>query len=164
MDTKEKQAKAAKDNLPMPYIVFESEKIKCGRKNCRSCPHGPYWYLYSTRKGKLSKTYLGKELPEWAAELKEYGSLSRLYRLLRGHTKIRTQGQWRARLTEILRELETSIADGENADSAVSVCYGCFGIPRDIFQAVLVLDKVAYLGVWSNTPKATQAKLTKALS
>jgi len=164
MTTKEKHAQDDKDKLPMPYMVFECEKVKCGRANCRSCPHGPYWYLYSTRKGKLTKTYLGKELPEWAIELKEYGSLSRLYRLLRGYRMPRTQGAWRERLTEIFAELVESVADGESVDRVAVMCGGCHGSARDILQAAMLLDKLAYLGCWARLPKSTQKKLTKALS
>lgn len=36
--------------------------IKCG-KECRRCPHGPYWYGYYRSKGKFISFYLGKKLP-----------------------------------------------------------------------------------------------------
>jgi hypothetical protein len=41
-------------------ITYRQEMIKCGKKNCKRCPHGPYWYSYWTENGKLKKKYLGK--------------------------------------------------------------------------------------------------------
>ncbi|HEY9853327.1 MAG TPA: hypothetical protein V6D28_27895 [Leptolyngbyaceae cyanobacterium] len=44
--------------------VYRLEKVKCGKPNCHSCPHGPYWYAYFRRNGKLVSKYVGKELKD----------------------------------------------------------------------------------------------------
>jgi hypothetical protein len=43
--------------------------VKFGKDQCKKCErgegHGPYWYLYFRRKGKLTSRYIGKtEDPE----------------------------------------------------------------------------------------------------
>jgi hypothetical protein len=45
--------------------------VKCGKDRCKKCErgegHGPYWYLYFRRNGKLISRYIGKtEDPEGA--------------------------------------------------------------------------------------------------
>jgi hypothetical protein len=42
-------------------ITYRQEKISCG-KNCRGCPHGPYWYGYWREGGKTRSKYIGKYL------------------------------------------------------------------------------------------------------
>jgi len=44
-------------------IVYRREKVRCGKENCRRCPHGPYWYGYQRTNGKVVSFYVGKELP-----------------------------------------------------------------------------------------------------
>ena len=48
--------------------TLRSERVKCGKERCRKCregpAHGPYWYLYFRRNGKLTSRYIGKKLPE----------------------------------------------------------------------------------------------------
>lgn len=39
---------------------YRAEYVKCGKKGCKSCPHGPYWYGYERKGGKLHKKYYGK--------------------------------------------------------------------------------------------------------
>ncbi len=43
------------------------EWVRCGKDRCKKCAegggHGPYWYLYFRRHGKLTSRYIGKELP-----------------------------------------------------------------------------------------------------
>jgi hypothetical protein len=39
---------------------FRAEYVKCGKKGCKSCPHGPYWYGYERKNGRLHKKYYGK--------------------------------------------------------------------------------------------------------
>lgn len=39
--------------------TWRSEWVRCG-KNCKGCPHGPYWYTYWREGGKLHKKYEGK--------------------------------------------------------------------------------------------------------
>ena len=41
---------------------YQLEWVKCGKKNCGTCPHGPYWYVYF-RKGRSEICrYVGKNL------------------------------------------------------------------------------------------------------
>lgn len=40
---------------------FQLEWVKCGKAACRSCPHGPYLYEYSTVDGKRHKRYVGRK-------------------------------------------------------------------------------------------------------
>jgi hypothetical protein len=42
-------------------ITFRLEKVCCG-KNCKGCPHGPYWYGYWREGGKTRSKYIGKNL------------------------------------------------------------------------------------------------------
>lgn len=44
----------------MATITIRDEFVRCGRKGCISCPHGPYRYSYQKIDGKLVKKYLGK--------------------------------------------------------------------------------------------------------
>jgi len=39
------------------------ERIKCGRKDCHCCPHGPYWYGYRREGSRMKKKYFGKDPP-----------------------------------------------------------------------------------------------------
>jgi hypothetical protein len=43
----------------MPHETIREEYVKCGKKGCRKCPHGPYRYVYWRENGKLRKRYLG---------------------------------------------------------------------------------------------------------
>lgn len=44
---------------------LRQEWIKCGKKTCKRCPHGPYWYRYfHNREGKLCKQYVGKTVDQ----------------------------------------------------------------------------------------------------
>lgn len=45
-------------------LHFRRQYVRCGRGHCKRCPHGPYWYTYAKSQGKMSKKYVGKELPE----------------------------------------------------------------------------------------------------
>ena len=49
-------------------MVYRNEFVKCGKDQCKSCPHGPYWYWYwnekqESGKWKTRKRYVGKDLP-----------------------------------------------------------------------------------------------------
>jgi hypothetical protein len=44
-------------------VTFRQERVRCGRKSCTKCPHGPYWYAYWREDGRLRSRYVGKELP-----------------------------------------------------------------------------------------------------
>ena len=41
-------------------VGFRPQSVKCGKPDCRSCPHGPYWYAYWREDGKARSLYLGK--------------------------------------------------------------------------------------------------------
>lgn len=45
-------------------VHYREEFVKCGKPNCKCCPHGPYWYAYHTTGITLHKKYVGKRLPE----------------------------------------------------------------------------------------------------
>jgi hypothetical protein len=47
-----------------PKVSYRQEPVRCGRKNCTRCPHGPYWYAYWREDGRLRSRYIGKELPQ----------------------------------------------------------------------------------------------------
>jgi hypothetical protein len=42
-------------------VTYGREKVTCG-KNCKGCPHGPYWYAYWREGGKTRSKYIGKYL------------------------------------------------------------------------------------------------------
>ncbi len=44
-------------------VCFRQEMIRCGKKGCTRCPHGPYWYAYWREGGKTKSRYVGKQLP-----------------------------------------------------------------------------------------------------
>lgn len=41
--------------------TYRKELVWCG-KNCRGCPHGPYWYAYWRKDGVEHCRYIGKNL------------------------------------------------------------------------------------------------------
>jgi hypothetical protein len=34
------------ESLRTSYATYQLERVWCGKKSCKSCPHGPYWYAY----------------------------------------------------------------------------------------------------------------------
>jgi len=52
----------------MAHWTYREEMVRCGKRNCRSCPHGPYWYRYNHVKGKTRKEYIGKKRPDFLQE------------------------------------------------------------------------------------------------
>ncbi|KQC15682.1 MAG: hypothetical protein WCY97_00375 [Methanothrix sp.] len=44
-------------------VTYRQEWIYCG-KECKKCPHGPYWYCYWKEDGKTKTRYIGKVLKE----------------------------------------------------------------------------------------------------
>lgn len=42
-------------------VTYQLELVRCG-KNCKGCPHGPYWYAYYRSGGRVVSKYIGKEL------------------------------------------------------------------------------------------------------
>ena len=49
-----------------PGVKVRKQMVRCGKKSCSSCPHGPYIYAYWTEDGKQKSKYLGRieDLPE----------------------------------------------------------------------------------------------------
>jgi hypothetical protein len=45
-------------------VTYRLEKVRCGKPDCTSCPHGPYWYAYFREGKRLRSRYIGPELPE----------------------------------------------------------------------------------------------------
>ena len=44
-------------------VTFRQEMVRCGKKGCTRCPHGPYWYAYWRERGRTRSRYVGKQLP-----------------------------------------------------------------------------------------------------
>lgn len=72
--------------IKTPKVTYQLEFVKCG-KNCKKCPHGPYWYAYWSENGKTKSKYIGKkiteekhrqlgltddEIKQWFAQVDEY--------------------------------------------------------------------------------------------
>lgn len=47
-----------------PNVRLRQRNVKCGKRSCTSCPHGPYWYAYWTEDGKRRSKYVGRLLDE----------------------------------------------------------------------------------------------------
>lgn len=45
-------------------VTYRRESVRCGKRGCKTCPHGPYWYAYYREDGKQRSRYIGKELPD----------------------------------------------------------------------------------------------------
>ena len=56
------------EERPASAGTLRLEMVKCGKDRCKKCErgegHGPYWYLYFRRNGKLTSRYIGKMIPE----------------------------------------------------------------------------------------------------
>jgi Family of unknown function (DUF6788) len=57
------------EERPASAGTLRLEMVKCGKDRCKKCGergegHGPYWYLYLRRNGKLTSCYIGKTIPE----------------------------------------------------------------------------------------------------
>jgi hypothetical protein len=53
---------AVERDLP-PTLRYRQEEVRCGKRSCSSCPHGPYWYAYWKEDGRTRKRYIGRHLP-----------------------------------------------------------------------------------------------------
>lgn len=49
-------------------VTYRREPVRCGKRGCTRCPHGPYWYAYWREGGRLRSRYIGKTLPEGAGD------------------------------------------------------------------------------------------------
>ena len=54
----------AADGAESPSVTYRLEEVRCGKRGCTRCPHGPYWYAYWREDGRLRSRYIGKTLPE----------------------------------------------------------------------------------------------------
>jgi len=45
--------------------------VRCGREGCKSCPHGPYYYLVWKEDGRTKWKYLGKSYDKKVLEARE---------------------------------------------------------------------------------------------
>jgi len=56
------------EEQPASAGTLRLEMVKCGKDRCRKCvegpAHGPYWYLYYRRNGKLTSKYIAKMVPD----------------------------------------------------------------------------------------------------
>src|SRR5215203_894261 len=56
------------EERPASAGTLRLEMVKCGKDRCKKCErgegHGPYWYLYFRRNGKLRSRYIGKMIPD----------------------------------------------------------------------------------------------------
>ena len=58
------QDDAARQDDPLQSgVTYRQEFVRCGRPNCKSCPHGPYWYAYFREGKRLRSRYIGPDLP-----------------------------------------------------------------------------------------------------
>lgn len=61
-------------------LTFRWETVRCGKKNCTKCPHGPYWYVYWKDNGRTRSRYVGRDLPLRAKKVNEAKQQARLDR------------------------------------------------------------------------------------
>lgn len=47
-----------------PKVSMRQQMVRCGKRDCTRCPHGPYWYAYWTENGKRRSRYVGRLLDE----------------------------------------------------------------------------------------------------
>ena len=47
-----------------PNVRLRQRTVKCGKRGCTSCPHGPYWYAYWSEEGRRRSKYIGRLLDE----------------------------------------------------------------------------------------------------
>lgn len=41
-------------------VLYILKFVKCGKKSCKTCPHGPYFYARIRHKNQVSECYIGK--------------------------------------------------------------------------------------------------------
>ena len=47
-----------------PEVSMRQQMVRCGKRGCTKCPHGPYWYAYWTEDGKRRSRYVGRLLDD----------------------------------------------------------------------------------------------------
>ncbi|HEY7874481.1 MAG TPA: hypothetical protein VIG64_05090 [Actinomycetota bacterium] len=45
-------------------VTYRRESVRCGKRGCTRCPHGPYWYAYYREDGRLKSRYIGRDLAQ----------------------------------------------------------------------------------------------------
>ena len=45
-------------------VGYRLQSVRCGKRGCTRCPHGPYWYAYWREGGRVRTRYIGKDLPD----------------------------------------------------------------------------------------------------
>lgn len=58
------RARLGLDLRKEPNVNLRSQMVRCGKDECTSCPHGPYWYAHWTEQGKRRSRYIGRLLDE----------------------------------------------------------------------------------------------------
>ncbi len=43
-------------------VTYRLQRVRCGKRGCARCPHGPYWYAYWREDGRVRSRYIGREL------------------------------------------------------------------------------------------------------
>ena len=59
----EDDAELSVGHASQPTVTYRQEPVKCGKRGCTRCPHGPYWYAYWREDGRMKSRYIGKTLP-----------------------------------------------------------------------------------------------------
>jgi hypothetical protein len=63
-----KEGRQVVEERPASAGTLRLEMVKCGKERCKKCTegpaHGPYWYLYLRKNGKLISRYIGKMIPD----------------------------------------------------------------------------------------------------
>jgi hypothetical protein len=54
------------------HITYQLERVYCGKKNCHTCPHGPYWYAYYRVAGRVVSKYVGKKFKSYVTHQTDY--------------------------------------------------------------------------------------------
>ncbi len=52
------------ENGSGPEVKMRQQMVRCGKRGCTKCPHGPYWYAYWTEDGQRRTKYVGRLLDE----------------------------------------------------------------------------------------------------
>ncbi|MGI9609801.1 MAG: hypothetical protein ACR2NL_05860 [Acidimicrobiia bacterium] len=58
------QSAGALGDSDHPEVSLRQQSVRCGKRGCTKCPHGPYWYAYWTEDGRRRSRYVGKLLDE----------------------------------------------------------------------------------------------------
>lgn len=61
-------------------LTLRYETVRCGKKNCTRCPHGPYWYAYWKEGGRTRSRYVGRTLPPKVRDVYEKKQRAKLER------------------------------------------------------------------------------------